>query len=54
MATHQEYEDWKKDPVLQQEYAEYLLKEAQKTDPKSIEFINQFTNQFNKIFKDKL
>jgi len=53
MATNQEYEDWKKDPVLQQEYTQYLLEEAQKTDPKAIEFINQFTSQFNEIFKEK-
>jgi hypothetical protein len=53
MATNQEYEDWKKDPVAQQEYTKYLLEEAQKTDPKAIEFINQFTSQFNKIFKEK-
>jgi hypothetical protein len=53
MATDKEYDDWKKDPVLQQEYTEYLLKEAKKTDPKSIEFIDQFTKQFEAIFKEK-
>jgi hypothetical protein len=53
MATNKEYEQWKKDPVSQQEYAKYLLEEAQKTDPKSIDFINQFTSKFNEIFKEK-
>lgn len=53
MATHGEYEQWKTDPVAQQEYTNYLLEEAQKTDPKAIEFINQFTSQFNEIFKEK-
>jgi hypothetical protein len=53
MATNQEYEQWKNDPVLQQEYAQYLLEEALKTDPKSIDFINQFTSKFNEIFKEK-
>ena len=53
MATNQEYEQWKNDPVLQQEYTKYLLDESLKTDPKSIEFINQFTSKFNEIFKEK-
>ena len=53
MATNQEYEQWKNDPVLQQEYTQYLLEEALKTDPKAIEFINQFTSKFNEIFKEK-
>jgi hypothetical protein len=53
MATNKEYEEWKADPVAQQEYTQYLLEEAQKTDPKSIDFINQFTNKFNEIFKEK-
>jgi hypothetical protein len=48
-----EYEEWKTDPVAQKEYTQYLLEEAQKTDPTLDEFINQFTNQFNKIFKEK-
>ena len=53
MATHKEYEEWKKDPVLQQEYKKYIFEEATKTDPKLNEFINQFTSQFNDIFKEK-
>jgi len=53
MSTHGEYEQWKNDPVAQQEYTEYLLKEAIKTDPKLDQFINQFTCQFNEIFKEK-
>jgi hypothetical protein len=48
-----EYEQWKADPVAQQEYAQYLLEEEQKTEPTLEEFINQFTNQFNQIFKEK-
>lgn len=53
MATNQEYEDWKKDPVLQQEYTKYLLEEAYKTSPKFNEFIDHFTKQFDQIFKEK-
>jgi hypothetical protein len=53
MATHKEYEEWKADPAAQQEYTQYLLEEAQKTDPKSKEFINQFTSKFNEIFKEQ-
>jgi len=53
MATNQEHQEWLQDPVAQQEYTEYLLKEALKTDPKLNEFINQFTSQFNQIFKEK-
>lgn len=53
MATNQEYEQWKNDPVAQQEYEKYLLEEATKTDPKLNQFINQFTSQFNEIFKEK-
>lgn len=50
---NQEHEEWLKDPVAQQEYTQYLLKEALKTDPKLNDFINQFTCQFNEIFKEK-
>ena len=53
MSTHGEYEQWKNDPVAQQEYTEYLLKEAIKTAPNLDQFINQFTCQFNEIFKEK-
>jgi hypothetical protein len=53
MSTHGEYEQWKNDPVAQQEYSQYLLEEAKKTDPNAIEFINQFTRNFNQIFKEK-
>ena len=53
MSTHQEYENWKNDPVAQQEYTKYLLEEAKKNSPALDEFINQFTNQFDKIFKEK-
>ena len=44
----------KADPVAQQEYTQYLLEEAQKTAPNLDEFIDQFTRQFDKIFKEKL
>ena len=54
MATNQEYEQWKNDPVAQQEYTQYLLEEATKTAPNLNEFINQFTCKFNEIFKEKL
>jgi hypothetical protein len=53
MTTHGEYEQGKNDPVAQQEYAQYLLEEAKKTSPVLDEFINQFTSQFNEIFKEK-
>ena len=53
MATHKEYEEWKADPVAQQEYRQYLLEEAYKTSPKLDEFIEHFTNQFDQIFKEK-
>jgi hypothetical protein len=53
MSTHGEYEQWKKDPVAQQEYTNYLLEEAKKTAPNLDQFINQFTCQFNEIFKEK-
>ena len=53
MATNQEYEDWKKDPVAQQEYEKYLLEEAYKTSPKIKDFIDSFTKQFDQIFKEK-
>lgn len=53
MATNQEYEEWKNDPVAQQEYNKYLLEEAYKTNPKIQEFIDSFTKQFDQIFKEK-
>jgi len=53
METHKEHEEWLRDPVAQQEYTEYLLKEAIKTDPKLNQFIDQFTSHFNDIFKEK-
>jgi len=53
MATNKEYEEWKADPVAQQEYTQYLLKEATKTDPNLDQFIDQFTRQFDTIFKEK-
>ena len=53
MATHKEYEEWKADPAAQQEYTQYLLEEAQKTAPNLDEFIDQFTRQFDQIFKEK-
>ena len=48
-----EYEKWKNDPVAQQEYTQYLLEEATKTAPNLDQFIDQFTRQFDKIFKEK-
>jgi hypothetical protein len=54
MSTHKEYEEWKADPVAQQEYTEYLLTEATKTAPNFDQFIDQFTRQLNTIFKEKL
>ena len=53
MATNQEYEQWKKDPVAQQEYTQYLLEEATKTAPNLDQFIDSFTKQFDQIFKEK-
>ena len=53
MSTPGEYEQWKNDPVAQQEYTNYLLEEAKKTAPNLDQFINQFTCQFNEIFKEK-
>ena len=53
MATHGEYEQWKNDPVAQQEYTQYLLEEARKTAPNLDQFIDQFTKQFDQIFKEK-
>jgi hypothetical protein len=50
MATNQEYEEWKTDPVAQQEYTQYLLEEAKKTAPDLDQFIDQFTRQFDTIF----
>ena len=52
MSTHGEYEQWKNDPVAQQEYTQYLLEEASKTAPNLDEFIEQFTSEFNEIFKE--
>ena len=52
-ATNKEYEQWKNDPVAQQEYTQYLLEEAQKTAPNLDQFIEQFTRQFDTIFKEK-
>ena len=53
MATHGEYEQWKTDPVAQQEYTNYLLEEARKTAPNLDQFIDSFTKQFDQIFKEK-
>jgi hypothetical protein len=53
MATNQEYEQWKNDPVAQQEYTQYLLEEATKTAPNLDQFIDNFTKQFDQIFKEK-
>ena len=53
MATHAEYEQWKNDPVAQQEYTQYLLEEAKKTAPNLDQFIDNFTKQFDQIFKEK-
>ena len=52
MATHGEYEQWKNDPVAQQEYTKYLLEEATKTAPDLAQFIDSFTKQFDQIFKE--
>jgi hypothetical protein len=53
MATNKEYEQWKNDPVAQQEYSKYLLEKELKKDPVPQDFINQFTRNFNEIFKEK-
>ena len=53
MASNKEYEQWKADPVAQQEYKTYLLEEATKTAPNLDQFIEQFTRQFDTIFKEK-
>ena len=53
MATHAEYEEWKNDPVAQQEYTQYLLEEAKKPVPNFDQFIEQFTRQLETIFKEK-
>jgi hypothetical protein len=53
MATHAEYEEWKNDPVAQQEYTQYLLEEATKTAPNLDQFIDSFAKQFDQIFKEK-
>ena len=53
MATHKEYEEWKADPAAQQEYTQYLLEEAIKTAPNLDQFIDNFTKQFDQIFKEK-
>lgn len=52
MSTHGEYEQWKTDPVAQQEYTQYLLEEARKTAPNLDQFIDSFTKQFDQIFKE--
>lgn len=52
MATNKEYEEWKKDPVAQQEYREYLLEKALTKDPDPNKYFIQFTKQFDKIFKE--
>lgn len=48
-----EYERWKTDPAAQQEYMKYLLEEAKKKDPEPSKIIDQFTCQFNEIFRKK-
>jgi len=53
MSTETEYQQWKTDPVAQQEYSQYLLEEAKKTAPNLDQFIDQFTKQFDTIFKEK-
>jgi hypothetical protein len=54
---NQEHEEWLKDPVAQQEYKEYLFREifqtAPITDPTVQPFLEQFTRQFETIFKEK-
>jgi len=57
MATNKEYEQWKNDPVAQQEYKEHLFREifqtAPITDPQVQPFLEQFTREFVKQFKEK-
>ena len=53
MATEKEYQQWKTDPVAQQEYSKYLLEKELKKDPVPQDFIDQFTSKFNEIFKEK-
>lgn len=53
MATNKEYQQWKTDPVAQQEYTKYLLEKELKKDPVPQDFIDQFTSKFNEIFKEK-
>ena len=52
MATNKEYEEWKSDPVAQQEYTKYLFEELQKPDSNTNQFIGIFTRSFNEIFKE--
>jgi hypothetical protein len=57
MNTDKEYKTWKTDPASQQEYKEYLFKEIFQTppitDPTVQPFLEQFTCQFNEIFRKK-
>jgi hypothetical protein len=53
MPVNEEYEQWKKDPVAQQEYREYLLEKALSKDPDPNQYFIQFTRNFNQIFKEK-
>jgi len=53
MATNKEYEEWKKDPAAQQEYAQYLFEELKKPDSNCNQFIGQFTRAFNETCKEK-
>jgi len=53
MATNKEYEEWKKDPAAQQEYAQYLFEELKKPDSNNNQFIGQFTRAFNETCKEK-
>jgi hypothetical protein len=53
MPVNNEYEEWKTDPVAQQEYTEYLIKEALSKDPDPNKYFIQFTRNFNQIFKEK-
>lgn len=53
MNLEAQYQEWKNDPVAQQEYKDYLLEEAQKTEPIPIYFTEKLTSNFNKIFKEK-
>ena len=53
MNTDQEYQQWKADPVAQQEYMNYLLEEKPKQDPEPPKIFDHFTCQFNEIFRKK-